>query len=159
MPKRCHTNWSDWAVSTTTLANKTECRNPVGGCTAEEPNSWTLYGTLMGEFYMTVLLLSNGTILGSAKGTIDTGHWTVSGNKICIGWSKELSGSTRCSSLLWAAGYHQGSGFTIKPIWSHIICLNLFEYKAISPMHENSVRSGTRALILNHVHTLFELLH
>ena len=72
--------------------------------------------TLMGVSNMTVLLRSNGTILGSAKGTIDNGHWTLSGNKICIGWSKWLSGSTRCSSLLRAAGYYQGSGFTMKPI-------------------------------------------
>ena len=42
---------------------------------------------------------------------------------------------------------------------TYLIAHQLFEYKAISPMHENSVRSGTRALILNHVRTLFEMLH
>lgn len=72
--------------------------------------------TLMGISNMTVMLRGNGTILGSAQGTIDNGHWKVSGNKICIGWNKWLGGSTRCSGLLREAGYYQGSGFTITPI-------------------------------------------
>jgi hypothetical protein len=72
--------------------------------------------TLMGVSNMTVTLRSNGTVFGAAKGAIDSGHWNLSGNKICIAWNKWLGGRARCSGLISEAGYYQGSGFTITPI-------------------------------------------
>ncbi len=72
--------------------------------------------TLMGVSDMTVTLRGNGTILGAANGANDNGHWNLNGDKICIGWTKWLGGSTRCSSLMREAGYYQGSGFTITPV-------------------------------------------
>ena len=72
--------------------------------------------TLMGVSNMTVVLRGNGTILGTANGAIDKGHWNLSGNQICIGWAKWLGGTTRCSGLMREAGYYQGSGFTITPL-------------------------------------------
>ena len=72
--------------------------------------------TLMGVSNMTVTLRSNGTVSGSAKGAIDSGHWKLSGNEICIAWNKWLGGHAQCSRLTSEAGYYQGSGFTITPI-------------------------------------------
>ena len=72
--------------------------------------------TVMGVSNMIVTLKSNGTVLGSANGAVDSGFWKLSGNKICIGWTKWLGGSTHCSGLSRESGYYQGSGFTITPI-------------------------------------------
>lgn len=72
--------------------------------------------TFLGVSNMTVILRSNGTVLGAAQGAIDDGHWKLNGNQICIAWNKWLDGSARCSGLIKEAGYYQGSGFTIKPI-------------------------------------------
>ena len=71
--------------------------------------------TLMGVSNMNVTLRSNGTLFGSANGTIDNGHWKMSGNQICIGWNKWLGARDRCSALVSETGYYQGSGFTITP--------------------------------------------
>lgn len=72
--------------------------------------------TLMGVSNMTVTLRTNGTVFGAAEGAIDSGHWKLSGNKICIAWKTWLGGSAHCSELISEAGYYQGSGFTITPI-------------------------------------------
>lgn len=72
--------------------------------------------TIMGLSHMTVSLRENGVIIGSSNGSADRGHWKFSGNQICIGWTKWLGGSTRCSGLTHEAGYYQGTGFTITPV-------------------------------------------
>jgi hypothetical protein len=71
----------------------------------------SVYGTSM-----TVTLRPNGSVQGAAKGESDSGHWNLSGNRLCIGWNKWLGGKTRCSSLVSQVGYYQGSGFTFKRI-------------------------------------------
>jgi hypothetical protein len=72
--------------------------------------------TLMGVSNITITLRANGSMLGTAKSQRDTGHWNLSGNKICIAWNKWLGGQAHCSSLVTQAGYYQGSGFTIRRI-------------------------------------------
>ena len=72
--------------------------------------------TLMGVSTMAVTLRSNGTIFGSANGAVDTGHWNLRGNQICIAWNKWLGARSRCSGLMSETGYYQGSGFTITPL-------------------------------------------
>ena len=72
--------------------------------------------TLLGVSSMTVSLRSNGTVFGAAQGAIDSGHWKLNGNEICIAWNKWLGGSARCSGLSSEAGYYQGNGFTITPV-------------------------------------------
>lgn len=71
---------------------------------------------LMGISSMTVTLRSNGTVLGTAKGSSDTGHWNLSGAKFCIAWNNWLGGRARCSALVDEVGYYQGSGFTVRRI-------------------------------------------
>ena len=68
---------------------------------------------LMGVSNMTVTLRSNGTLFGAANGAVDSGHWNLSGNQICIAWNKWLGARARCSALTSEAGYYQGSGFRI----------------------------------------------
>ena len=72
--------------------------------------------TLLGVASMTVSLRSNGTVLGAAQGAIDSGHWKLNGNEICISWNRWLGGSARCSGLSSETGYYQGNGFTITPV-------------------------------------------
>lgn len=72
--------------------------------------------TVMGTINMTIALHSNGTLVGTTKNESDTGHWTLNGSRLCIGFNKWLGGQTRCSSLISQAGYYEGSGFTFRPI-------------------------------------------
>ena len=72
--------------------------------------------TLYNNVSMTVTMRANGTVAGAAKGESDTGHWVVSGNRLCIGFNKWLGGQTRCSSLQSQGSYFQGSGFTFRRI-------------------------------------------
>jgi hypothetical protein len=72
--------------------------------------------TVMGSINMTIALRSNGTVIGTTKNESDTGHWTLNGSRLCIGFDKWLGGQTRCSSLISQAGYYEGSGFTFRPI-------------------------------------------
>ena len=72
--------------------------------------------TVMGAINMTIALRSNGTLIGTTKNESDTGHWTVNGSRLCIGFNKWLGGQTRCSPLISQAGYYEGSGFTFRPI-------------------------------------------
>lgn len=72
--------------------------------------------TVMGTINMTIALRSNGTVIGTAKGESDTGHWTLNGSRLCIGFNKWLGGQMRCSPLISQAGYYEGSGFTFRPL-------------------------------------------
>ena len=54
---------------------------------------------LMGISSMTVTLHANGTVLGIAKDSSDTGRWNLSGAKFCIAWNNWLGGRARCSAL------------------------------------------------------------
>ena len=72
--------------------------------------------TVMGTINMTIALRSNGTVIGTSKSDSDTGHWTLNGSRLCIGFNKWLGGQTRCSPLISQAGYYEGSGFTFRPI-------------------------------------------
>ncbi len=72
--------------------------------------------TVMGAINMTVAFRANGTVIGTAKGDSDTGHWTLNGSRLCVAFNKWLGGQMRCSPLISQAGYYQGSGFTFRPI-------------------------------------------
>jgi len=72
--------------------------------------------TVMGAINMTIALRSNGTVIGTTKNESDTGHWTLNGSRLCIGFNKWLGGQTRCSPLISQAGYYEGSGFTFRPL-------------------------------------------
>jgi hypothetical protein len=72
--------------------------------------------TVMGAINMTVAFRANGTVVGTAKGESDTGHWTLNGSRLCVAFNKWLGGQMRCSPLISQAGYYEGSGFTFRPI-------------------------------------------
>ena len=89
---------------------------PLGPAQLEKLAPGRYRVTLLGVTSITVSLRTNGTVFGSAQGAIDSGHWKLNGNKICIAWSKWLDGSARCSGLSSEPGYYQGNGFTITPV-------------------------------------------
>jgi hypothetical protein len=72
--------------------------------------------TLSNTVNLTVVMRANGTVSGSTKGDADSGRWMLDGSRLCIGFNKWLGGNTRCSSLVNAGGYYQGSGFTFRRI-------------------------------------------
>ena len=72
--------------------------------------------TLYNAVSMTVTMQPNGTVLGSADGKKDTGTWKLSGNRLCIAWSKWLNGKNRCSGLVTDGSGFKGNGFTIHRI-------------------------------------------
>jgi hypothetical protein len=72
--------------------------------------------TLNNAMNLTVVMRANGTISGSTSGYADSGRWTLNGSRLCIGFTKWLGGSTRCSTLVSEAGYYQGNGFTFRRI-------------------------------------------
>jgi hypothetical protein len=72
--------------------------------------------TLNNATNLTVVMRANGTVSGSTKSDADSGHWTLDGSQLCIGFTKWLGGNTHCSSLISEAGYYQGSGFTFRPM-------------------------------------------
>jgi hypothetical protein len=72
--------------------------------------------TLSNAVNLTVVMRANGTVSGSTKGDADSGKWMLDGNRLCIGFTKWLGGTTRCSALVAEAGYYQGKGFTFRRI-------------------------------------------
>jgi hypothetical protein len=78
------------------------------------PGRYTV--TLYNAVSMTVTLRPNGTVQGTSKTERDSGTWRLSGNQICIGWTKWLGGQTRCSGLTSEGSYYKGSGFTFRRI-------------------------------------------
>jgi hypothetical protein len=72
--------------------------------------------TIYNLLHMTVVMRANGTVLGSTNKDSDSGHWTLNGGKLCIGFNKWLGGNTRCSTLVNEVGYIQGSGFKFTPL-------------------------------------------
>ena len=71
---------------------------------------------VMDTVSLTVKLFANGQMSGNTGGQRDTGHWHVSGDRLCISWNKWLGGHTKCSSLVEQNGALQGEGLTIKRI-------------------------------------------
>ncbi len=72
--------------------------------------------TLYNAVSMTVTMQPNGTVIGTADGTKDTGTWKLSGNRLCIAWNKWLNGKNRCSGLTTDGNGFKGNGFTIHRI-------------------------------------------
>ena len=72
----------------------------------------TLYNTIS----MTVTMKPNGTVSGSTASEKDSGTWNLSGNRLCIAWTKWLGGRARCSGLVSEAGIYRGNGFTFRRI-------------------------------------------
>jgi hypothetical protein len=90
--------------------------NPLGPAELRSLVPGRFQVTLMGVSNIIITLRSNGSMQGTAKSQSDTGHWNLSGNKICIAWNKWLGGQAHCSSLVLQGSYFQGSGFTIRRI-------------------------------------------
>ncbi len=72
--------------------------------------------TLYNSVSMTVTMKPNGTVSGTVEGDKDQGTWKLSGNRLCIAWTKWLNGKNRCSGLVSAGSGFKGNGFTIHRI-------------------------------------------
>jgi hypothetical protein len=71
---------------------------------------------VMDSVSLTVKLFKNGKMAGELGNDSDTGRWRVSGNRLCIVWTKWLRGETRCSTLVRQEGELKGDGLSIRRI-------------------------------------------
>lgn len=72
--------------------------------------------TLYNAVSMTVVMKPNGTVSGTTANEKDSGTWKLSGNRLCIAWTKWLNGKNRCSGLTTDGNGFKGNGFTIHRI-------------------------------------------
>jgi hypothetical protein len=79
------------------------------------PGSYAV--SIYGLIKMTIRLQAGGSISGiTSKKKSDNGVWTVSGEKLCIRWTRWLKGKTRCTALSGDNGVYSGSGLRIRKI-------------------------------------------
>jgi hypothetical protein len=79
------------------------------------PGSYAV--SIYGLIKMTIRLQPGGSISGTtSKKKSDNGVWTVSGEKLCIRWTRWLKGKTRCTALSGDNGTYSGGGLYIRKI-------------------------------------------
>jgi hypothetical protein len=79
------------------------------------PGSYAV--SIYGLVKMTINMQPGGNISGiTSKKKRDTGIWTVSGEKLCIRWTRWLKGKQRCTSLSGNDGTYSGGGLYIRKI-------------------------------------------
>jgi hypothetical protein len=79
------------------------------------PGSYAV--SIYGLIKMTIRMQSGGSISGTtSKRKTDTGIWTVSGEKLCIRWTRWLKGKQRCTALSGDNGVYSGGGLYIRKI-------------------------------------------
>ena len=79
------------------------------------PGSYAV--SIYGLIKMTIRMQSSGNISGTtSKRKSDTGIWSVSGEKLCIRWTRWLKGKQRCTALSGDNGVYSGGGLYIRKI-------------------------------------------
>ena len=100
---------AQWATAGDGKLNANQLRNLAPGAYHVAVNSAI-------SVNVNVHLFSNGRMTGEAGTQHDSGNWHIVGNRLCIAWSKWLSGQTKCSSLQNQNGTLVGDGLTITHI-------------------------------------------
>jgi hypothetical protein len=79
------------------------------------PGSYAV--SIYGLVKMTIRIQPGGSISGTtSKKKSDRGVWSVSGEKLCIKWTRWLRGKTRCTALSGENGTYSGGGLYIRKI-------------------------------------------
>jgi uncharacterized membrane protein len=79
------------------------------------PGSYAV--SIYGLIKMTIRMQASGSISGTtSKKKSDSGIWTVSGEKLCIRWTRWLKGKQRCTALSGDNGVYSGGGLYIRKI-------------------------------------------
>jgi hypothetical protein len=69
-----------------------------------------------GALTVKIVARGNGTLLGQMNGRQDSGHWRISGGKLCIVWSSWMGGKISCSSVKSGDGWYHGNGVKFRKI-------------------------------------------
>jgi hypothetical protein len=76
----------------------------------------SFYAVVNGSMAMNITARANGTLTGKVSGFQDTGRWSVQAGRLCIAWTKWLSGRTSCSPVVDTGAWYQGSGVKFKKL-------------------------------------------
>jgi hypothetical protein len=64
---------------------------------------------VQGSFVVSITARRDGSLFAEFMSRTDTGHWSIRSDKLCIKFSKWLSGRTSCSAVVEEAGWYRSS--------------------------------------------------
>ena len=76
----------------------------------------TFQAVVKGKYQLTVTLTRDGSAVGSAKGWIDKGRWTVRDNQLCIVMPTWTRGRVECSAVVADNGWYRGRNVSFRKL-------------------------------------------